>query len=128
MKNAKTNGSLLLPIIFFLLLWTGVLYQQAGAKKSSINVLYPNGGEVLKTGSTTNIRWQSQGVDGKVIIILYKKGIKHSVIAKQTVNSGIFRWKIPRNLPGGKNYRVRIRSLKNLAVNDFSDRNFKVVI
>jgi len=126
MKNVKKKGFLLLPIIFFLLLWTGVLYQQPAAKKSSINILYPNGGEVLKTGSTTNIRWQSQEMDGKVIIILYKKGIKHSVISKQTVNSGIFRWKIPRNLPGGKNYRVRIRSLKNLAVNDFSDHNFEI--
>jgi hypothetical protein len=91
-----------------------------------IKVLYPNGGEVLKTNSSIHIKWQSRGLNGKVVIVLYKKGIKHAVISKQTDNKGMFPWKIPQQLPEGKNYRIRIRALKDLAVNDFSDRDFTI--
>ena len=91
-----------------------------------IKVLYPNGGEVLKINQRIQIKWKSEGLDGKVVIILYKKGIKHEVISKQTDNTGMFPWKIPRTLPEGNDYRIRIRSLKDLAVNDFSDRNFSI--
>jgi hypothetical protein len=91
-----------------------------------IKVLYPNGGEVLKTNSSISIKWQSKGLNGKVVIVLYKKGIKHAVISKQTDNSGMFPWKIPQHLPEGNDYRIRIRALKDLAVNDFSDRNFTI--
>ncbi len=91
-----------------------------------IKVLYPNGGEVLKTNSTIHIKWQSHGLNGKVVIVLYKKGIKHAVISKQTDNSGKFPWKISPQLPEGNDYRIRIRALKDLAVNDFSDRDFTI--
>ena len=121
----KTNTKFLstvLPFLFVLglLLAVSVLYA------ASIKVLYPNGGEVLKTNSKIQIKWHSQGLNGKVVLVLYKKGIKHSVISKQTANKGIFSWKIPRQLPEGNDYRIRIRSLKDLSVNDFSDRNFKI--
>lgn len=92
----------------------------------TIKVIYPNGGEVLKTGSQVQIKWQSTGISGKVVIILYKRGIKHSVITKTTPNSGIFNWAIPANLPEGNDYRIRIRSLRDLSINDFSDRNFTI--
>ncbi len=92
----------------------------------TLKVLSPNGGEILKTGSQVRINWQSMGVQGKVVIILYKQGIKHSVITKETPNSGIFNWKIPPNLPAGTNYRIRLRSLRDLSVNDFSDRDFTI--
>lgn len=131
-RNMKTKGfPLTLPVVLFLLLLGNVLYTYSypAAAAVSIKVLYPNGGEVLKTGGKIAVKWQSKGLDGKakVIIILYKKGIKHSVIAKKTENSGVFAWKIPRNLPGGKDYRVRIRALKDLSVNDFSDGNFTIL-
>lgn len=91
-----------------------------------IKVLYPNGGEVLKTNSKIHIKWQSKALNGKVVIVLYRGGIKHSVISKETDNSGMYTWKIPQLLPDGKDYRIRIRALRNLAVNDFSDRNFTI--
>jgi hypothetical protein len=92
----------------------------------SIKVLYPNGGEILKTNTTVQIKWASSKPKGKVILILYKKGIKHSVISKGTDNSGLFLWKIPQQIPEGNDYRVRIRLLDNLSVNDFSDRDFTI--
>jgi hypothetical protein len=100
-----------------------------GFPSDAIKILYPNGGEVLKTNAMVRIRWSSTKSNepkGKVILILYKKGIKHSVISKGTDNDGLFMWKIPRKLPQGKNYRVRIRLLDNLSVNDFSDRDFTI--
>ena len=125
MGTKKTNtkpGRLKLPVALILgfFLVGSLLY--AGW----IKVLYPNGGEVLKTNSSIHIKWQSKGLNGKVVIVLYKKGIKHTVISKQTDNSGMFPWKIPQQLPEGNEYRIRIRALKDLAVNDFSDRNFTI--
>ena len=121
MTNIKP-GRLKVPgaVVLGLLLVASLLY---GA---SIKVLYPNGGEVLKANTRVQIKWQSKDLDGKVVIVLYKKGIKHEVISKQTDNSGTFPWKIPQHLPEGNDYRIRIRALNNLAVNDFSDRNFSI--
>ncbi|MCP5106391.1 MAG: hypothetical protein GY950_23600 [bacterium] len=92
----------------------------------SITIRYPNGGEQLKTGTPVQIKWVSQPAKGNVVLILYKKGIKHSVISKGTPNNGGFTWKIPGNLPAGNDYRLRIRLKENLSINDFSDRNFAI--
>ena len=119
--NVKIKPSLLvLPVLLFL------LFSGSAINKASIRIIYPNGGEVLKTGSSVTIKWQWKNASGKVILILYKKGIKHSIISKQAANTGMFRWKIPRNIPVGSDYRVRIRVLKKLYINDFSDGNFTI--
>ena len=100
-----------------------------GLGSDSIKILYPNGGEVLKTNTVARVRWsltKPNKPKGKVILILYKKGIKHSVISKGTDNSGLFMWKIPREIPEGNDYRIRIRLLDNLSINDFSDRDFTI--
>ncbi|UCH97216.1 MAG: hypothetical protein JSV88_10295 [Candidatus Aminicenantes bacterium] len=123
MKKVKTKFvrlTVLLGLTIGLLLVGSILY--AGW----IKVLYPNGGEVLKINSSIHIKWQSKDLNGKVVIVLYKKGIKHSVISEETDNSGKFLWKIPERLPEANDYRVRIRALKDLSVNDFSDRNFTI--
>lgn len=119
--NTK-SGRFMLPLGFALGFFLVAILLYAGW----IKVLYPNGGEVLKTGTSIQIKWQSQDLNGKVVIVLYKKGIKHEVISKQTDNSGMFLWKIPQNLAEGNDYRIRIRAAENLAVNDFSDRDFTI--
>jgi hypothetical protein len=96
------------------------------APGGTIKVLYPNGGETLKINSTVRIKWTSSGINGNVVVVLYKKGIKHSVIARQTPNNGFFQWKLRKNIPEGNDFRVRIRSVQDLSVNDFSDRNFTI--
>ena len=112
----------LLAMTGLLLLWTNGSMLYAGW----IKILYPNGGEVLNAGAHISIQWQSGGVRGKVVIVLYKKGIKHAVIAEQADNSGKFSWTIPVNLPEGSDYRIRIRSFAELSVNDFSDHDFTI--
>lgn len=123
MKTMKLKPVVLsiLSLAFFFLAMASNL-----VAKTSITVVSPNGGEILKRNSSVIIKWRSTGVDGKVVIVLYKKGIKHSVISRQTDNKGSFPWKIPGTLPEGNDYRIRIRWLKNLSINDFSDRNFTI--
>ncbi len=94
--------------------------------KGSLKIITPNGGETIKAGSTYQIRWTTDTPKEKIILVLYKKGIKHSLIAKQAPNKGTFTWRVPANLPTDKSYRVRIRLRNNLAVNDFSDRDFTI--
>lgn len=98
----------------------------AAAHADSVKLLYPNGGEVLKAGTNVVVRWHVVPARSKVILILYKKGIKYTVVSRGTANNGRFIWKIPANLPAGNDYRIRIRLFRNLAVNDFSDRNFTI--
>lgn len=111
-------------IIFFLMVLGFVLVSGAGS--GDIKILYPNGGEVLKAGAAVRVKWGPGDSIGKVILVLYKKGIKHSVISNGTPNNGLFLWKIPPALPEGNDYRIRIRLKDNLSINDFSDRNFSV--
>jgi hypothetical protein len=95
----------------------------------SLRIIYPNGGEILKKNTTVQIKWVSSAntpPNENVILVLYKKGIKHSVITKATPNNGRFPWRIPANVADGGDYRIRIRLVKNLSVNDFSDRNFSI--
>jgi hypothetical protein len=126
MKRKKTKArsfrcaAFLMAILGLLLLGGSDLY--AGW----IKIVYPNGGEVLKAGTRIQIKWQSEGLQSKVVIVLYKKGIKHLVISPQTDNNGTFSWRIPANIPEGNEYRVRIRSFEELSVNDFSDRDFTI--
>lgn len=93
----------------------------------SLKILYPNGAEILTTNTTTKIKWQTGDIPGKVIIILYKNGLKYHTVTPGTANTGIFSWHIPVNFTEHNKYRLRIRSLNDLSINDFSDRDFKIL-
>ncbi len=81
----------------------------------------------MKAGNMVRVSWTAVPANnGQVVLVLYKKGIKHSVITKKAPNKGFYMWKVPRTMPVGKDYRIRIRLLKNLSVNDFSDRDFTI--
>lgn len=110
----------LLP--FFTLLLCPLL----GAENRTIRIEYPNGGEILKSGATVVLQWRSLGVDGPVAILLFQNGEQRAVIAASAPNSGSFAWAIPAALPDGGQYRLRICWLRDLRVNDFSDRDFAI--
>lgn len=94
---------------------------------NSLSVLFPNGGEIIKAGTTINIRWRATNFSGQVAILLYKQGVKFITISKASKNNGSFLWHIPPTLKEANNYRIRIRLLENLTINDFSDRDFKII-
>jgi hypothetical protein len=101
-----------------------VLLLQAGERY--IHIAFPDGGEVLKGGSKVTILWSSLGVEGDVAILLFKGGEQYAVIADRVPNSGNFQWDIPTALPDSGRYRLRICSLRDLRINDFSDRDFAI--
>jgi hypothetical protein len=98
------------------------LLLQAGER--FIRIEYPNGGEVLKHGSQVAIQWRSQGIEGNLAILLFKGSEQHAVIASSVPDSGIFQWTVPPGLSEGGQYRLRICSLHDLRLNDFSDHDF----
>ncbi|MCP5048345.1 MAG: hypothetical protein GY940_14340 [bacterium] len=127
MNTISNSMFVLLASVVIFFLWPGD-GGRLGAAPGTVKITYPNGGEVLKAGSQVAVKWQSKGLrtNDNMVIILFKKGIKHSIISKKAPNSGRFNWRVPPRLPKGRDYRIRIRVLKNLSVNDFSDRNFTI--
>jgi len=115
-------------IIFFMLsvCISGVTYA------SSIKVIYPNGGEnIFFNKDVEIIRWKTDKDVGDFVIILYRKGVKLFEIKKMVrvnPNNNIqtFMWRYSSMIKEGGGYRIRIRSLKDLSLNDFSDMDFTV--
>jgi hypothetical protein len=93
----------------------------------NLRIISPNGGEILSKTKPVQIKWEAPAVDGKVLITLYKKGIKISTITIGTPNTGEYKWRIPAQIVPHENYRIRIRSIQNLGINDFSDKDFAIV-
>jgi len=96
------------------------------AGERSIRILSPNGGEVLARGSQVAVQWRSQGIEGSLAILLFKGAEQHAVIAASVPDNGLFQWTITASLPADSRYRLRICSLRDLRLNDFSDRDFTI--
>ncbi len=94
--------------------------------EQEIRIEFPNGGEVLKNGGDVRVNWRSVGVSGDLAILLFKGGEQYAVIAASVPNCGFFQWKISAALPDSGQYRLRICSLRDLRINDFSDRDFAI--
>ena len=115
--------------IFFPILTLVFLFFLASANPV-MTIIDPNGGEELVPGKTTIIKWNyinSSDSDNDIILVLYKNGMKFNTISESTPNTGMFIWEIPSNTPVGNKYRIRIRSRKDLTLNDFSDGDFSIV-
>jgi hypothetical protein len=96
------------------------------AGQSEIRIEFPNGGESLVGGGEVRILWRSSSLSGDLAILLFRGGEQYSVIAGAVPDRGWFLWKVPPGLPPGGAYRLRICSLRDLRVNDFSDRDFAI--
>jgi len=101
-----------------------VLLLPAGER--DIRIEFPNGGEVLRSGGEVRVLWRSLGISGDLAILLFKGGEQYAVIAASVPDRGFFQWKIAAALPDSGQYRLRICSLRDLRVNDFSDRDFAI--
>ena len=91
-----------------------------------IRIEFPNGGEVMQAGSQVRIKWRSLGANGNVAILLFKSGEQYTIIAESVANNGAYEWQIAAAMPDSGQYRLRICLLKDLRVNDFSDRDFAI--
>ncbi len=112
-----------------LIIAVSLFFLYAEPEPPELTVLFPNGGEIFTTDSPVNIKWAypaKNGEDNKIVILLYKDGIKLKTLSFSTENTGLFLWQIPSGIPEGDKYRIRIRLEKNLSVNDFSDNDFLI--
>ena len=110
--------------------YTSVMGESAGAVElvdSLITVLSPNGGEVILTGASTNITWQSYNVpEGNVMIELSRdSGATWETIAASTANDGQATWICTS--PLSSRCLIRITSLADPTMSDTSDNTFKIL-
>jgi surfactin synthase thioesterase subunit len=92
---------------------------------NEIIVTAPNGLEIWQTGTIQNITW-TDNFDGDVKIELFKTGVFHSEITPSTPSDGSFSWDIPESILDGLDYTIKITSLDNVSVFDFSDGDFEI--
>jgi hypothetical protein len=90
-----------------------------------IAVTSPNGGEVLKTGSTYTITW-NDNIGENVKIELYKGGSFYKTIKTSTVSDGKENWTVGSLILDGSDYTFKISSLSDSNLFDFSDSNFSI--
>jgi hypothetical protein len=97
-----------------------------GIFEGNITITEPNGGEVWQAGTTRNISW-TDSINENVMIELFKGGSFHSVISTLTASDGSKNWNIPFTLESGSDYMIKITSVNNPELFDFSDANFTIV-
>jgi surfactin synthase thioesterase subunit len=92
----------------------------------SISVTDPNGGESWQAGTTQSITW-TDNISENVVIDLYKGGSFHSIVSTSTSSDGLKSWSIPFALESGSDYQIKITSVDESDIFDFSNSNFTIV-
>ncbi len=92
---------------------------------NDIAITSPNGGENWLTGSIQTIIW-TDDIIGDVKIELYKDGLFHSTITSSTQSNGSFVWNIPDSISFGLDYKVKITSVVDTILFDFSNNDFTI--
>jgi len=90
---------------------------------SEITVVSPNGGESWLAGTSNTITWTSN-ISDDVKIELYKGGNIFYTIANSTSNVGNYLWAIPDTLHSGNDFKVKITSVLDSSITDYSDSGF----
>ncbi len=93
---------------------------------TGITVTSPNGGENWQTGTSNSINW-TDNISEKVKIELYKGGTLNSVVEDSTFSDGSYSWEIPLGTPAGTDYQIKITSIENSTISDFSDNDFSIL-
>ncbi|RPH95533.1 hypothetical protein EHM69_04130 [candidate division KSB1 bacterium] len=94
----------------------------------SLTLTAPNGSEVWYTGTSNNITWTSQNLNGTITIRLkrdYPSGTWDTLIAG-TANDGLHAW--TATTPATEYARIQIISDTQTSVRDSSDANFAIRI
>jgi Lectin C-type domain/Calx-beta domain/Ser-Thr-rich glycosyl-phosphatidyl-inositol-anchored membrane family/FG-GAP-like repeat/PA14 domain/LysM domain len=92
-----------------------------------ITVNSPNGGDSLQAGSSYNFTW-SDNIDANVNIDLYKGGNFYKQIASNTASDGSESLTLPTDLAAGSDYQIKITSVNDSNVYDWSNGNFSITV
>ena len=91
---------------------------------SYINVTSPNGGEEWELGTSETIYWTSANAGNYVKIELFRNNSFYQTIANSTGNDGTYNWNIPSNYIESDYYKVKITSISNTTIYDYSFNYF----
>jgi len=106
-----------------------VTLRGTGTTPQFLALLSPDGSENWTAGSGQTIQWTFSGNPGPYIKIeLLKGGVLNRTIRSRlsTVNNSCA-WTVPAKQRPGDDYRIRIRSVRNIAYTDTSDADFSIV-
>jgi hypothetical protein len=99
-----------------------------GSPPYALVVVAPNGGENLVQGCPSVIQWATTSSAGQPVKIELYKGVNpHSILVAQTQPTQTsFNWVPAPGLIPGSDYRIKISSVLNPSVFDFSDTAFTI--
>ena len=92
----------------------------------SLTLLSPNGGEIIRRGTTHEIRWDATGNVGTTIKIVIRRGAYSGTLAGGTPNDGSYNWNIPANYGYGTGWTIQIVSAASPTILDASDASFTI--
>lgn len=92
---------------------------------SQVTVSSPDGGENWEMGTTHSISW-SDNFDNQVSIKLYKNDSFVSTLTSSTPSDGNFNWTLSEALVPDNDYKIKINSVDDSGVFDFSDGYFTI--
>jgi hypothetical protein len=103
------------------------LYLSSTPSQKSIKLISPNGGESWQIGGAYEIRWSFTGNIGeRVKIELYREDTLYKILSSNASNTGKCLWVISTDIPPGYSYKIKITSLQNETIYDFSDGIFSL--
>lgn len=92
-----------------------------------INVLQPNGGELLEVGKNYELKWETENLNGNIFILYSSDDFNFDIhpVAVNEVNDGSFMW---QDIPDfvSKTVKMRVASMLNSSTYDDSDDNFEI--
>jgi len=92
---------------------------------SSLILLSPNGGEILRVDDYIDISWQSEGnITDISLECSFDDGNSWNLISNSTTNDGNYNWNIPATI--SNECRIRI-SDNGSSISDLSDNTFSII-
>jgi len=91
-----------------------------------VQILSPNGGEVLTIGDTTIIRWDTN-ISDSVKLDLLQGETYIGLLGTSIGSTNAFRWIVPASVTPGTLYRIRIESIADSSLSDSSDTEFTIM-
>ncbi|MBN2788631.1 MAG: hypothetical protein JXR69_00415 [Candidatus Delongbacteria bacterium] len=88
-----------------------------------LSIISPNGGEIVQMGEDVWIHFENE-LDGDVAIYLYKNGDSLDVVDPLITVQDSTLWLVPTTLDSDKNYKLKIVSVDDPSIYDFSDAEF----
>ncbi len=102
----------------------GILFS-AAVFPQQITIITPNGGESISAGGAYAVTW-TDDISENVRIDLYKNDSFYYTIAASTPSDAYYSWYVADTTSGGNDYKIKIMSVQNNGIYDFSDGNFSV--